>query len=197
MRETEVKGLVPDEAAARRRLEEAGATLSFAGRIEDRRYDTPDRTLLRRDEVLRLRVQTAGDRRQATLDFKGPTSYDGGYKHRDETIVAVDDPGHCDTLLRHLGYVVTRDIDRDVVLYSLAGAQVRFERYPRMDVLVEVEGPPGAIESAVRVLALPRDSFTSERLSAFAQRFQQRTGQRAAISARELAGDYSQTLDDA
>jgi hypothetical protein len=57
-----------------------------------------------------------------------------------------------------------------------------------MDDLVEVEGAPDAIEAAIRALGLPRESFTPERLPDFAQRFQARTGQPAALSDAELAG---------
>ena len=46
MREVELKGIVPDEAAARARVEAAGGELAFAGRLEDRRYDSTPRGLL-------------------------------------------------------------------------------------------------------------------------------------------------------
>jgi hypothetical protein len=59
-----------------------------------------------------------------------------------------------------------------------------------MDVLVEVEGEPAAIESAIEALGLPRGTFTNERLASFVAGFEHRTGVRAAISDRELEGDY-------
>jgi hypothetical protein len=87
-----------------------------------------------------------------------------------------------------LGYVVTMAIDREIRQYELHGATVRFERYPRMDDLVEVEGAPAAIEAAIAALGLPRDAFTSERLPDFVRRFEARTGQHAALSDAELTG---------
>ena len=207
MREVELKSLVPDLAAARERLARAGATLVYAGRLEDRRYDTADRQLAARDHVLRLRVYrgsapSAGngdghDAARALLDFKGPTQYEAGYKVREELSVGATDPDTLALLLERLGYVVTREIDREIEQYELHGATVRFERYPRMDVLVEVEGPPAAIEAAIADLGLPRAGFTAERLPAFVARFQARTGERAAICDRELQGDFRFRTSDA
>jgi len=59
-----------------------------------------------------------------------------------------------------------------------------------MDVLVEVEGEPGAIEATIEALGLPRGTFTNERLADFVEHFEQRTGVRAAVSDRELGDDY-------
>jgi hypothetical protein len=91
---------------------------------------------------------------------------------------------------------VIGEIDRDVVQYAFERATVRFERYPRMDALVEVEGPPDDIERAVRALGMPRDAFTADRLPAFVARFEARTGERAALNRRQTAGDASGEATD-
>jgi hypothetical protein len=85
--------------------------------------------------------------------------------------------------------VVTIAIDREIAQYDLGGAMVRFERYPRMDDLVEVEGTPEQIERAIAALGLPRAGFTSERLPDFVRRYEERTGASAALSDAELRGD--------
>lgn len=198
MREVELKAAVPDLAAARAAAERAGARLAYEGRLEDRRYDMPDRALSGRDFVVRLRVyRRDGTVASAALDWKGPTSYSGGYKVREELSSGVTDPDALATILDKLGYVVTREIDREIAQYELHGATVRFERYPRMDVLVEVEGEPEAIERAIGSLGMPRDAFTSERLPAFVARYESRTGGRAALCDRELAGDFRFSTADA
>lgn len=199
MREVELKGqLLTEEAvrAARARLEAAGATLVYEGVLEDRRYDTPDRALALADHVLRLRVYRDGALR-TSLDFKGPTTYVDGFKVRDEHSVRADDPDALARVLEALGYVVTREIDRVIAQYALDGATVRFERYPRMDTLVEVEGEPAAIERAIDSLGMPRDAFTTERLPDFVLKYEARTGTRAAICTRELDGDYRYSPSDA
>jgi adenylate cyclase class IV len=197
MREVELKSVVPELESARRRMERSGATLSFAGRLEDRRYDTPERALAARDHVLRLRVYRAAGGITAALDWKGPTRIEDGYKVREELSTPVGEPDTLARILEHTGYVVTMEIDREIWQYDTGAAIVRFERYPRMDDLVEVEGAPAAIESAIGALALPRDGFSAERLPAFARRYESRTGQRAALSDAALDGRGAYDVDDA
>ena len=197
MREVELKGILPHPDAAIAALEAAGATLLFRGRLEDRRYDTPERTLALRDLVLRLRIYRTADRVEGHLDWKGPTQYVDGYKVREEETTTLGDPAALAVMLEQLGYVVTREIDREIVQYRVAGAVVRVERYPRLDVLAEVEGEPAAIEAAIRVLGVPRAAFTTGRLPDFVREFEARTGERAALCDRELAGDYRYATADA
>ncbi len=187
MRELELKSVVDDLWRCRHAVEAAGGRLVFAGRLEDRRYDTTDRRLAAADIVLRLRTYRAADGVRAALDWKGPTQIVDGYKARDELTTEIGDPDTLGRMLEHLGYEVSREIDREIVQYVVHDATVRFETYPRMDVLVEVEGEPAAIERAIAVLGLPRAGFTTERLLAFCLRFQARTGMPAAVSDRDLA----------
>lgn len=197
MRETELKAVVPDEQACVQRLVAAGARLVSEGRLEDRRYDYPDRRLTMGDVVLRLRVKRSVAGTSATLDLKGAASYEAGYKHREETSVPIGNAGQMAGILTALGYVVTRAIDRDVRVLQLGRATLRFERFPRMDTLLEIEGPEEAIEAAIVASGLPRESFTPDRLYMFVQRFEARTGQRAAICDDESSGDYRFPLEDA
>jgi adenylate cyclase class IV len=191
MIELELKAVVPDLVDARRRVEQGGGRLTFSGRLEDRRYDRRDGSLAERDHVLRLRVyrDPSGGVSGASIDWKGPSSINEGYKQREELTSGIAGTSEdLARILERLGFVVTMQIDRDIWQYDLAGAAVRFERYPRMDDLVEVEGAPGAIEKAILVLALPRESFTGERLPDFVRRFEARTGRDAALSDAEFTG---------
>ena len=183
-REVELKSVVADVDACRRRLDAAGARVTFDGRLEDRRYDTPDRRLSDADQVLRVRSYDESSARRAALDWKGPTRYENGYKVRDELSTATDaEP--MTAILDRLGYTIVVEICRDVVQYELGDATIRFERYARMDTLVEVEGSPDGIERAIEALGMPRDGFTSDRFATFVGRFEARTGQRAIIGNAE------------
>ncbi|MGH7653230.1 MAG: CYTH domain-containing protein [Gemmatimonadaceae bacterium] len=195
MREVELKSVVPDPGRTIAALRAAGAALACDGRQSDARYDTPDRALVARDHVLRLRVFTGTPAPSATLDWKGPTSVVGGYKVREELSSSTGDAGVLAQMLDRLGYVVIREIQRDIVQFAWQGATIRVERYPRMDALMEVEGEPAAIEAAIAGAQLARSGFTSERLQDFVARFELRTGQRAALCDRELAGDYRYSTD--
>jgi predicted adenylyl cyclase CyaB len=191
MREMELKAVVDDLAERRRMIEAAGAALSFEGKISDRRFDFASRELSGRDEVLRTRRYQSTASTRTYLDWKGPTEMQGAYKVRDEITAPVEDFDSLERILEKLGLRLTWEIDREIAQYQLAGATIRFETYPRMDVLVEVEGEPGAIEAAIEALGLPRGTFTNERLPDFVNKFEYRTGVRAAISDRELKEDYS------
>jgi predicted adenylyl cyclase CyaB len=191
MREMELKAVVDDLAERRRMIEAAGAALSFEGKISDRRFDFASRELSGRDEVLRTRRYQSTASTRTYLDWKGPTEMQGAYKVRDEITAPVEDFDSLERILEKLGLRLTWEIEREIAQYQLAGATIRFETYPRMDVLVEVEGEPGAIEAAIEALGLPRGTFTNERLPDFVNKFEHRTGVRAAISDRELKEDYS------
>jgi predicted adenylyl cyclase CyaB len=197
MLEVEVKSVVDDVDRCRAAVERAGGTLVFAGRLEDRRWDTYDRAMAARDHVLRVRVYRADGDVRAEINWKGPTQRDGGYKLREEHGTAVADPGALEQILEQLGYEVSIAIDRQIAQYDLDGTMIRFERYPRMDDLVEVEGSPEQIERAIAVLGLAREGFTTDRLPDFVRRYEERTGARAAISDAELAGDTSFDVSNA
>lgn len=189
MLEVELKSVVDDIQRRRAMVERAGGTLAWAGRLLDRRYDTAKHDLAARDHVLRLRLYDDGSSMRAELDWKGPTGRDNGYKVREELAVHVAEHDVLAEMLKRLGYEVTVEIDREIAQYELCGATVRFERYPRLDDLVEVEGTPEEIERAIAAIGLPREGFTSERLPDFVRRFEARTGRTAALCDAELRGE--------
>jgi adenylate cyclase class IV len=191
LEEVELKSVIDDLARCRAAVERAGASPVFSGRLEDRRYDTSARDLAAKDHVLRLRTYRDGFGARAELDWKGPTRREGGYKIRDEIGAGITDPDELTIILERLGYQVSIAIDRDIEQYDLNGTMIRFEHYPRMDDLVEVEGTPEQIEHAIIVLGLPRAGFTTDRLSDFVRRYEERTGKRAAVSDAALASNTS------
>jgi predicted adenylyl cyclase CyaB len=187
MREVELKAVVDDVVQRRRTVEAAGATLSFEGKISDRRYDFASHDLSSRDEALRTRTYVSKTATKTYLDWKGPTEFRDVYKVREEITTLVDDPTVLDTILQKLGLEVVAEIDREISQYELGGATIRFEIYPRMDALVEVEGEPDAIEAAIEAIGIPRGTFTNRRLADFVTDFEQRTGVQAAVSDRPTA----------
>ena len=180
--ELELKARVDDPAALERALRQAGAELAFRGEMTDRRYDRAGE-LEARDEVLRLRVYRAeGGPEYGVLGWKGPASVRDGYKHREEHETRVAEPRATLAILERLGYEVILRIDRRIAEYRLAGATVRIEWYPAMDVLVEIEGEPTAIERAIDATGLARERFLPEALPHFVSAYEQRTGQMARLT---------------
>jgi len=181
--ELELKARVEDPDAVRRALLAAGAQLIYRGAMLDRRFDRKGR-LAARDEVVRLRVFHPADRsgEWGVLGWKGPVGQRGGYRHREEWESRSDDPRAVLVVLRRLGYKIVVRIDRAVEQYQIGDATVRLEWYPSMDVLVEVEGRPDAIERAIAATGMPRDSFLPESLPYFTAAYEKRTGLAARTS---------------
>jgi len=184
--ELEVKTRVDDPAALARALRAAGAELVFSGQMVDRRFDR-NKELEARDEVIRLRLYRPTDKGPSwgVFGWKGPVAMRDGYRHRSEAESKVDDPDAVFALLAHLGFQVSLRIDREIEQYRLGDAVLRLERYPGMDTLLEVEGPPAAIERAIVATGLPRSAFLPESLPYFIAAYEQRTGRRAQLAARD------------
>lgn len=197
MRELELKAVAQNVDASRARLTQRGATLLEAGTLRDRRYDTEDRALRARDVVLRLREFATAAATRVSLDWKGAARFDSGYKERDEVTLGISDAAAAARILEGAGFVVSFEIERNIEVFDLHGATVRFERYPQMDTLVEVEGAPSAIEEAIHALGIPRSEFTTERLADFVQRYEARTGRRALLSRADAAAGNAYARADA
>src|SRR5215213_6325232 len=125
--EFELKSVVDDVEAVRGRLEARGARLVFDGRLEDRRWDHPDGALLSRDEVLRVRTyrDAQGAHARCSLDFKGPTRVEAGYKVREEFSTEATSPDALATILQRLGLVPSLAVDRRITQFELGGAVIR------------------------------------------------------------------------
>ena len=185
--ELELKAVVPDPAKTRERLKAAGAKETYRGMMRDRLFDADGR-LTARGEVLRIRsFEPRGGLAHAVVGWKGPTlrSHDG-YKLRKEIEYPTPDGANATRFLEALGYRIVRSIDRYVEMFSIAGATARLEWYPRMDVLMEIEGTPAAIESAVSQSGLPRSAFLADPLAIFVELYNARESQPAIIAEQEL-----------
>jgi predicted adenylyl cyclase CyaB len=187
MRELELKAVVPDLDACLAQLRSAGAEPREAGTLRDWRFDTADYSLRAADVVLRVREFKGTPAARTSIDWKGAARFESGYKEREETSLGIADASAAVALLQRLGFLISYEIEREIDVYELRGATIRFERYARMDTLVEVEGAPEAIESAIAALGIPRGAFSTGRLSDFARAYETRTGQRAAVSLAEIA----------
>jgi predicted adenylyl cyclase CyaB len=180
MIELELKAVVPDMNALVSRLRSFGAREEFTGRLIDRRFDYPDRRLLTKDEVVRVReYRGESGETQTSLEWKGPETRASGYKQREEIGVETGDAETLIAILARLGLEHVRTIERDIRQYRLDGAVVRMEHYAQMDDLVEVEGEGPDIERAISQMGIDRAQFTADSLAVFARRYEQRTGKRA------------------
>jgi adenylate cyclase class IV len=187
--ELELKAVVTDPGGLRAALLGAGGIQRFRGLLRDRRLDR-DGVLLSHDQVLRVRrwIPAEGPER-AEIAWKGPTGISPeGMKQREEIELEVQDGAAAARLFEALGYREAQAIDRYVEVYLLGATVVRLEWYPRMDVLVEIEGEVAGIEDVIQTLRLPREQCLPEALPSFALRFEERTGRPAILAESDLAG---------
>ena len=188
--ELELKAAVSDPATLREALARAGAREAFRGMLRDRRLDRAGE-LTTGDQILRVRqwLSSESDQR-AVLGWKGPPSISAdGYKHSEERECGVNDAAKALAVFQALGYEVVHAIDRYVEVYELHEAVARLEWYPRMDVLVEIEGTPAGIERLIAAVGLAREACLPEALTAFAARFESRTGRPAVLAEADLVGE--------
>ncbi|MGH7591305.1 MAG: class IV adenylate cyclase [Gemmatimonadales bacterium] len=189
--ELELKAVVPDVEQTRRSLLAAGASLDWRGLMMDRRFDRRGGELTARGEALRTRmyepIGTPGATKRAELTWKGPAGRSPeGYKLRREIELRLADGSEAAEFLTALGYEVIHAVDRRIEQYSLGDAMVRLEWYPRMDVLVEVEGTPEGIERAIGAAGIERGAFVQDALIDFVARYNTGHSDRAAVSLSEL-----------
>jgi adenylate cyclase class IV len=187
--ELELKAVVHDAAALRHALRHAGATLAFRGMMRDRRLDCGG-ALVAREEVLRLRTyEPESGPGRCEITWKGPTTVTPtGYKQREEVECGALDGEAAFTIFRALGYEVVHAIDRFVELWHHPDASARLEWYPRMDLLLEIEGTAEGMERLIAALGLDRSHCRPDALNEFAARYAARSRQRAVWAEADLAG---------
>ena len=181
MIELELKAVVDDLEARSAAVARAGGRLVKEGHQRDLRFDDDAGAITGRGEMLRVRVFTNGAQRDATLEWKGRAVTRGAFKEREEIGAEVADGDALVDILGRLGYRVMLQIDRRIVQYELEGATVRFERYPQMDDLVEVEGSEEAIERAVKVIGIPREAYGAGSIQEYMRGYEERSGRRAIV----------------
>ncbi len=138
-----------DHAKLRALLRKRGAALVGRYREENYRFNGPGKST--RNTTLRLRVLNGGPR--GVLTAKGPATFDGGVKSREETEVDVSDVHATLDLLQQLGFRVGWTYPKQRSVWTLEGAAVT------LDVLdfgwfVEVEGPAQRLPELARSLGL-------------------------------------------
>lgn len=133
--EVEAKFRLEAVGQLKRRLVEIGFKACGAIRQSDVYYQHPCRDFSSRDEA--LRVRTGG--RGAELTYKGPRTYRGELKEREEITVVVDSPEKADLMLRRLGFIPVGKVVKEREMYSMGGITVSIDRVEELGTFVEIE----------------------------------------------------------
>ncbi len=162
--EIEVKIRVTDTREARDRLARLPAILREPRAHEDNDvYDTPDRALSARRDLLRLRV-AAG---RAILTFKRKVDADFKAKVRQEIQTSVTTPSAMREILRALGYARIYRYEKYRAWYEWTDPEsggslaISLDETP-IGVFVELEGERGAIDRAARRMGWTESDFIVE-----------------------------------
>jgi adenylate cyclase class 2 len=157
--ELEAKMKVDDLAAVRRRLRECGATENGDLLEVNTFFDTPDRSLLKRDSGLRLRTASSLWQKQSrhVLTFKGPRQ-DRAFKARREIEFEVSDSALAREFLEALGFAVELSFEKRRQVWSLNDCEVVLDELPLLGTFVEIEGPSSDSIQAARAALQLADS---------------------------------------
>ena len=149
-----------DHMRLRKMLRQRGAHRSASYREENYRFTGPGKST--RHTTLRLRVLNGGP--HGVLTAKGPATFNGGVKTREETEIDVKDVHATLDMLEQLGFRVGWTYPKRRTVWMLDGVAVT------LDVLdfgwfVELEGPASALPELARSFGLNparalRDSYS-------------------------------------
>ncbi len=149
--EVEVKFLLDDFDAIRRRLDGVGAPL-VAPRVFERnvRFDTADESLLARQELLRLRQDT-----RARLTFKGLSAQDeqSEAKVREEIEIEVSDFDRMSAILQRLGFRPVQVYEKYRQTYQWRAVEIVLDEMP-FGRFVEMEGAEADLKTVAAALGL-------------------------------------------
>lgn len=112
-------------------------------------FDTEDGSFQLSGNTLRLR--NYGE--QSLLTFKGPTSYQGKVKVREEIEVAIATVGRMAEILEKLGFSTAARYEKDREVWQLGRLSIVLDHTP-MGNFVELEGPIDELENAARKTGL-------------------------------------------
>ncbi len=148
--EIEVKFFVRSLPALTERLQALQARLDSERILEvNLRFDTPDKALSRKQQVLRLRQDNA-----AVLTFKGQAKAKESVSVRQEIEFKVSDFDAARHFLEALGYQVAIIYEKYRTTYTLNGLMITLDEMPFGD-FMEIEGPDAeSIQQAARQLHL-------------------------------------------
>jgi len=190
-RETEIKLRVENIAEFRKKLQRIGArtVARGSGRVQEWNtlYDTAAADLRGRDELLRIRVETAAERssskgrkKRVVLTFKGPVKrasvdvknestrndpYGQNHKVREEIELEVGGAKELGTIFARMGMRESFHYEKYRTTFRMPesdrwakGLLIELDETP-IGTFVELEGPAAAIDRAARLLGFSKDEY--------------------------------------
>jgi len=141
--EIEIKLRIEDPARLIASVEKAGAKLVRPREFEDNRlYDFPERDLMRRQAMLRVRTVPGS----ALLTYKDSPRVEEGAKVRDEIEVTFEADGPLAAILQRIGMVPQFRYQKYRTTWSHGDLTITLDETP-IGTFAELEGPKPAIDA--------------------------------------------------
>jgi len=158
--EIELKFAVADINRFRDRMQALGLRLVTPRTFEaNTLYDTPERDLRARRQVLRLR-DYAG-RSMVTHKRVASNDVDARYKVRIETESAIEDPAALAEIFAQMGYKPVFRYEKYRTEWEAGAGHIFLDETP-IGIYAELEGPPAWIESMREQLGISPEQCTTE-----------------------------------
>lgn len=171
-REIEVKLRVTDAAQARRKLKRLGFRVKSPRTLErNTLFDTPERALRRRGQMLRLRQ--AG--RHWWVTFKGPSGGNRRYKIREERETAIADGRVAEQILTAIGLAPVFYYEKYRTELADRHGHALLDETP-VGRFLELEGPPTWIDRIARRLGYTPSHYIRETYGAIFYQVCQKCG---------------------
>jgi len=148
--EIEIKLEVSREPEVRDRIARAGGRLVHDREFEDNQvFDFPDQRLLRRGEMLRIRILERG----VILTFKGPGRVEAGKKVREEaeSLLAPSEAGAITQIVERIGMIQAFRYQKYRTTWEVKGLHVTLDETP-IGTFLELEGDSGSIDTVAGLL---------------------------------------------
>lgn len=175
MQEIERKILGINKVKLVEKLAAFGAQKIFAGMVRVKYFDTADRKIKSRNDLLRVReFCERGRTKFSEVVYKKFKGIRQGCKYVEETEVKIDGPKSfrllCE-LFALLGFSQTASYEKRRELYKKGKIFFEIDTYPKIPTFLEIEAPgPADIENAIMLLGLQHHEQTAESISALIRR---------------------------
>ncbi len=137
--EIEAKLKVDSLESVERQLQSLGAQFVEQQHQIDCYFDDEKSSFAKNDKCLRLRLQSAENKKTIFLTYKGPKQKDD-FKKRLEVEIQVTDVESAEELLSALAYKKKLVIEKERQIWQLCSCLVALDNLPSLGCFVEIEG---------------------------------------------------------
>jgi adenylate cyclase class 2 len=184
--EIELKFMVSDEGRLREAAGQLGFRLATERTFEENTlYDSPDRGLQAKKQILRLRRY--GGRCTVTHKRQGDGASNPRYKTRIETESVVEDCDALQEIFRQLGLIPVFRYEKYRTEWEMGEGHLVLDETP-IGIWAELEGPPAWIEGMLEDLGVRPEMCSTQSYGRLFEEWKKRTGSPAENLTFEEAG---------